>query len=95
MPKLSLMLGAATSRWTCSLQFITFHRYSAMPSTTKIAVVMNRDCCRPDGSLAYFLICGATTNESIRIVRLEPQTRQLASLARSVGTWVIAGAIDP
>ena len=56
---------------------------------------MNKARCRPTGSPLNLLICGATTNDNIRIVMLEPQTRQLANAARSVGTWVIAGAIDP
>ena len=66
-----------------------------MPTTTKIAVVMNSERCRPSGSPVNRLICGATTNDSMRMVMLEPHTRQLASVARSVGTWVIAGAIEP
>ncbi len=41
------------------------------------------------------LIWGATTNASIKMVMLDPYTRQVASLARSVGTCVIAGAIEP
>jgi hypothetical protein len=40
-------------------------------------------------------ICGATTKASMTMVNAVPMSRELPSLARSCGTWVIAEASEP
>jgi hypothetical protein len=92
---LCLRLTEATSRWTCSLQVRKVKRNSRKPTMTKMPVVKVSDCWNPAGFPTYRLICGATTQASIRTVAPEPIDRKAASRARSSGTWVMAGAIEP
>ena len=51
--------------------------------------------CSASASPTFARICGAMTHERTRIMIAAPNIRKLASFARSVGTWVSEGAIEP
>jgi len=55
----------------------------------------NREFCSATGSAALARIWGAITQERMSTMTAAPNMRKLASLARSVGTCVREGAMEP
>jgi len=94
-PKLSLSDTGVGSRSTCSLVPQTVKKYRPAPMADRMPMETNSEFCRATGSPALALICGAMTQESTSTIRAAPIMRKLASFARSAGTCVSEGAIEP